>query len=122
MFNDFNLPSRNDFSDFAIKWTPRVIVTVAIGCCGYYSLGWAYQVGLMARIDQIAIRILLPQVGYIGLGAMMPTVQWYSAWSVRAVVVVSITFIYGQCEKVSIAAYRYFQSKNAPIAAPDPIL
>jgi hypothetical protein len=62
------------------KWTPRAIV---IGVGAYYGLGIAYEIGLMAAIDKIAIGILKKSVGYAGIGALMPTVQWYSSLAVR---------------------------------------
>jgi hypothetical protein len=61
-------------------WTPPLIVG---GFAGYYSLGFAYEKGVMAEIDRIAIRILRHKVGYVGLGVVMPTFQWYTAWGVR---------------------------------------
>jgi len=65
---------------FLFEWTPRAI---AIGMGAYYGLGVAYEMGLMAAIDQIAIGILKKSVGYAGIGAFMPTVQWYSSLTVR---------------------------------------
>lgn len=65
---------------FLFKWTPRAIV---IGIGAYYGLGIAYETGLMAAIDKIAIGILKKSVGYAGIGALMPTVQWYSSLAVR---------------------------------------
>lgn len=64
----------------ALEWTPRVVVGV-VG--GYYGLGAAYAYGVMAAIDRIAIAILLPKVGWVGIGALMPLIQWYGAWGVR---------------------------------------
>ena len=63
-----------------LKWTPRAIA-VAFGA--YYGLGIAYDLGLMAILDRFAIHILKQTVGYAGLGALMPTFQWYMAISVR---------------------------------------
>lgn len=65
---------------FTVRWGARTIF-----CCfvGYYSLGFAYYKGWMALIDQKAIEILLPSVGYAGLGAVMPNVQWYAARGVQ---------------------------------------
>lgn len=76
------LPQTTDnFADqagrFLMTWTPRVIVAAI---AGYYSLGIAYEMGIMAAIDQVAISVLKDSVGYAGLGAVMPTFQWYSAW------------------------------------------
>ena len=76
---------------FIFRWTPRAFVA-CIG--GYYSLGVAYEYGIMASIDKIAIPIIKNHVGYIGLGAAMPTFQWYSAWAVRVSAAVTSSFLY----------------------------
>ncbi|MGA8163827.1 MAG: hypothetical protein WB791_02240 [Waddliaceae bacterium] len=39
----------------------------------------------MEAIDRIAILILKSSVGYAGIGAIMPTFQWYSAYAVRGI-------------------------------------
>lgn len=70
----------NQWTQFFFKWTPRAIVA---GFAGYYSLGVAYDIGIMARIDYHAIKAFRHFFGYAGIGAFMPTFQWYSAWSVR---------------------------------------
>lgn len=86
MINQSHAHSDQSFFDFnnLVNWTvragPRIII---IGLVGYASLGWAYEAGLMAAIDRIAIPILRNHVGYFGLGAIMPTFQWYAAWAVR---------------------------------------
>lgn len=67
-------------SEFLLTWTPRLIFAAV---AGYYSLGIAYDVGLMAAVDRVAIDILKNIVGYAGIGAVMPTFQWYAAWGVR---------------------------------------
>ena len=58
-------------------------VTVGSFVGGLYGLGFCYKLGVMARIDQIAMPILINWFGYAGLGAIMPTFQWYSAAAVR---------------------------------------
>jgi len=78
------------------KWTPRVI-SVLIG--GYYGLGIAYEVGLMALIDQVAIQVIKHFSGYAGLGALMPTVQWHAAWIVRGLFGVCAGVLYDTVEK-----------------------
>lgn len=87
---------------FAIKWTPRAIVA---GVAGYYSLGIAYEKGIMAAIDRAAIYILRRTVGYAGIGALMPTFQWYSAWAVRVVAALSAGIVYDLAERAACAAY-----------------
>ncbi len=94
------VPALNLFdriSHFALRWTPRLIV---MGFVGYYSLGVAYEKGIMAAIDRVAIRILRHYVGYAGLGALMPTFQWYAAWSVRALAVIGAGLLYDLIERI----------------------
>ncbi len=105
MCNNCSFPSFNIFSNFAFRWTPRIVVSTV---AGYYSLGVAYERGVMALIDRVAIQILLPRVGYLGLGAVMPTVQWYAAWAVRIAVTIAVALLYDLCERMLIAAYRRF--------------
>lgn len=93
----------NPIGDFLVKWTPRAIA-VAIG--GYYGLGIAYELGLMAAIDQIAIQVIKNLMGYAGVGAMMPTVQWYSAWAVRIVMGIAAGILYDLAEKATICFYE----------------
>jgi hypothetical protein len=101
-----------DFSElfqFALKWTPRAIVA---GLAGYYCLGFAYEIGLMARIDALAIRILRSSLGYVGVGAFMPTFQWYSAWGVRIVAALGAGLLYDLSEKVVRAVYSELTSSE----------
>ena len=95
---------------FAIKWTPRAIVA---GLAAYYSLGIAYERGYMAAIDRVAIRTLRHWMGYAGVGAFMPTFQWYSAWSVRMVAALGAGILYDMIEKVVRAVFARF-----PISTP----
>lgn len=95
--------------DFFLKWTPRLIVaTVA----GYYCLGFAYELGLMAKIDQIAMPIIKNMVGYGGLGLYMPTFQWYSAWAVRALCASSAGILYMLLERIASCVINCFQKKR----------
>lgn len=106
---------------------PRV-VAAAVG--GYYGLGIAYATGLMARIDQIAIPIIVGQVGYLGLGGVMPQFQWYSAWAIRFGFGALAACLYDVIERIVLASCRLFAHKNqeeqeapAPLtkaAAPSP--
>lgn len=82
---------------FTLRWTPRTIVA---GVSGYYCLGIAYEVGIMAAIDRIGIRILRPSLGYMAIAAVMPTFQWYSAWGVRVCFGLTATLIYYLIEKI----------------------
>ena len=92
-----------------IKWAPRVIA-VAIG--GYYGLGIAYELGLMALIDQIAIPILKHFFGYAGVGAFMPTVQWYAAWGMRVTIGLAAGFIYDRMAKSARSALSFFKGRT----------
>ena len=97
------IPSRKTTVDFLIKWTPRAIA-VFVG--GYYGLGIAYEWGLMAKIDRIAIRIIKHFFGYAGIGALMPTAQWYCAWGVRIGIGLCTGIGYDLIEKCAKACYR----------------
>ena len=94
--------------DILLKWTPRVIVCVVTG---YYSLGIAYDTGLMAEIDRIAIPILKNWVGYAGLGAIMPTFQWYAAWAVRVIAAAIAGLIYDLLERLIICLINSFRGE-----------
>jgi hypothetical protein len=89
------------------KWAPRVLA-VLVG--GYYGLGLAYSFGLMAAIDKIAIATLKHYVGYVGLGAAMPTFQWYAAWAVRFTFGAFLGLLYDLIERI---AEYLFQTQNA---------
>ena len=96
--------SYKDAAEFLLKWTPRALV---VACGAYYGLGVAYEIGLMAAIDRVAIQILKQWVGYIGIGALMPTVQWYSALAVRCCMSATAALLYNVLERIGQAAYRY---------------
>ena len=113
MYDIFSAP----FSTTFLKLAPRIIIG---GLAAYYSLGLAYNMGLMAVIDKFAIKILLPNVGYIGLGAVMPTVQWYTAWTARLIVGTVAAFLYDLCEKIATLVYRYFVPEVPQIVVPLP--
>lgn len=105
-------PANDDFamqaSQFLMKWTPRIIVAAF---AGYYCLGFAYDWGIMAAIDRIAIDILKTSVGYAGLGAAMPTFQWYSAWAVRTIAAASAGLLYDLTERSILFVYHQFQDR-----------
>ncbi len=89
-------PSSGGTTAFLFKWTPRAIA-VAIG--GYYGLGIAYECGLMALIDQVAIQVIKHFAGYAGIGAFMPTVQWYAALGARITIGLCVGVIYDLVER-----------------------
>lgn len=68
------------FGQFTLEWAPR---TIAAAAGGFYSLGVAYEYGWMAEIDKVAIRVFKARLGSVGMGAIMPTFQWYAAWGIR---------------------------------------
>lgn len=105
---------------FAVKWTPRAIVA---GLAGYYSLGIAYHMGIMAAIDRIAMHIFLPSLGYMGMGFFMPTFQWYSAWGVRVLAAIGAGFLYDLAEKIFRAAFNaiFSQSEESDPLSPTPM-
>lgn len=94
-------PTQSNFfysaAHFALKWTPRIIF---VGIGGYYSLGVAYQFGIMAAIDKVAIKVLKHWVGYAGIGAVMPTFQSRAAWVVRGVSAAGAGLIYDSTERI----------------------
>lgn len=100
-----SFPTVRTGGKFVIKWTPRIIA-VSVG--GYYALGIAYETGLMAEIDKVAIVIIKHHVGYIGLGALMPTVQWYAAWTVRCSFGLIAGLLYDLTEKICLCLYSSF--------------
>ena len=105
-------------SSFLIRWTPRALA-VAIG--GYYGLGIAYEMGLMALIDSVAIQIIKHFCGYAGIGALMPTVQWYSALGARLAIGLGAGILYDVAERcVSCIHAKIFAlvSERAVDAAP----
>lgn len=106
-------PSTYDYqtqmAHFFFKWTPRVLVAAI---SGYYCLGYAYEKGLMAAIDKVAISILKSSVGYAGLGAMMPTFQWYSAWGVRMTCATAAGVTYDLTERLTLCIYHRFKRRN----------
>ena len=100
---------------FATKWGPRLVV-VTLGA--YYGLGIAYELGIMAKIDQIAIRYIKSFFGggltaSLWVGLLMPGVQSYSAIGVRIAVGFSAGFCYDRLECVAQFAYRKLQ-RNSP--------
>lgn len=104
-----------DVRSFLVKWTPRA-AAVLIG--SYYGLGIAYDLGLMALIDKVAIQILKHWVGYAGVGALMPTVQWYSALSVRIVLGVGAGFLYDLAAKTiaySLSHIRLLSTRSVGV-------
>lgn len=95
---------------FALKWTPRAIA-VAIG--GYYGLGMAYEFGLLALVDQLAIQAIKHLAGYAGVGALMPTVQWYSAWGLRIVLGLVTGLVYDFIETKVKACWSWASEQRA---------
>lgn len=99
---------------FLLKWTPRLcVVTLA----GYYGLGVAYEIGLMALIDRVAIRILKHFLGYAGIGAFMPSVQWYGAWGARLTIALFAGLIYDFLERgvLRCAVYTPLRTIQLPM-------
>ncbi|MES2273762.1 MAG: hypothetical protein V4487_06185 [Chlamydiota bacterium] len=103
--------SAENVKQFVCTWGPR---TIAAAFAGYYCLGFAYQIGLMAAIDKIAIPILVHSVGYAGLGALMPHFQWYAALGVRILSATIAAFLYDLVKEICKYAIRKF-SGTAPV-------
>jgi hypothetical protein len=98
-----NTSSGEKVASLLIKWTPRA-AAVAIG--GYYGLGLAYEFGWMVLIDKVAIYIIKNFFGTVGVGAIMPTAQWYSAWAARFVIGIGTGFLYDGCEKIAFKCWE----------------
>lgn len=96
-------------TDFLTTWTPRAIAVV-VG--GYYGLGIAYELGLMTLIDQVAIQVIKHFFGYAGIGALMPTVQWYSAWAARIVIGLTTGLLYDLAERCAKSCLETRPQKN----------
>lgn len=113
----------HDFFLFALRWTPRALIA---GVAGYYSLGVAYDKGVMAAIDRVAIRAFRHFWGYAGIGAFMPTFQWYSAWGVRIISALAAGILYDLAERIVLAAcraikYCIFGEPEEPKLIPAPL-
>jgi hypothetical protein len=118
--NDVEQSPQIDFSkwfQFALKWTPRTIVA---GLAGYYCLGVAYEMGIMANIDRIAMRVLRPSMGYMGMAVFMPTFQWYSAWGVRITAALAAGLLYDLTERLLRIVFNAINPQsnvNTPLTA-----
>jgi len=90
-----------------------------MGLVGYAALGYAYELGLMAEIDKIAIPIIKSYVGYMGLGAAMPVFQWYAAWAVRISAALTAEALFELAILVVRSAYRFlhacFVAEETPV-------
>lgn len=119
MFNNFSFPSLSTTTTFAFKLTPRLIVSTV---AGYYCLGYAYEKGVMAQIDKIAMPIMISYLGRGGMAAFMPTFQKYSAWGVRIVSALAAALIYDLCERILTAAWRAIIHCIFPRPPADPLM
>jgi hypothetical protein len=106
-----------------IEWNPtplsqfnlfmqRASLGLSIAIPSYYSLGFAYKTGLMARIDLIAIEVLSHFTGYMGVAIWMPTVQWYAAVGVRIAAGAVCGLLYTIIEKVAKKLYGIYVVKS----------
>ena len=82
---------------FGFHWTPRCCVAYYTGLHG---LGYAYKNGIMCRIQFKAIEILYPRIGYAGLGAAMPRIDWYAACAVQSLCFIIGGILYDIVERV----------------------
>ncbi len=88
---------------------------VAAGLTGFYILGYAYANGWMMAIDQIAIKIMRHyDIGYMAIGALMPTVQWYAAWGVRTTAGIAAGLFFELMRRVMILSIRFFAPDEVP--------
>ncbi|MBA3721987.1 MAG: hypothetical protein H0W88_06265 [Parachlamydiaceae bacterium] len=115
---DEQFMSTDGLSTFIYKWTPRAI---AGGLAGYYSLGIMYKTGGMAAIDRAAIQVFLKVFGYAGIGAFMPTFQWYAAWSVRICAAVAAGMLFDLCKRLFYVVHNFFSELANPLETPKEI-
>jgi hypothetical protein len=102
----------------AIKWTPRVIVA---GFAGYYSLGYAYEMGFMHQIDLLAIAVIKRQAGgRVAIGALMPIFQPYAAWGVRLVAAGVASLTYSLVEYTVLRIYLAIYPKSGDVLPSPP--
>lgn len=101
--------------DLITNYAPKATVVLVVG---YYSLGIAYSIGLMAVIDKIAIGIILHYAGYAGVGKLMPSFQQYSSWGVRGAAMLAAGFVFDLAIKVGKQIYNSPDEPKAPVENP----
>lgn len=82
--------------------------TLVAGAAGYYVLGFAYQTGLMAKVDRLVLDAFFPSVGYFGVGLVMPEVQRRSSLIVRVSAACLAGVLYDILERIFFAVFRFF--------------
>lgn len=92
-------------------WTPRIVVGLVVG---YYSLGFAYELGLMHKIDLLAMSIFKHFFGRIGVGAFMPAFQPYAAYFIRCIAALSGTLVYDRTERLALYVYHKIYRPEPP--------
>lgn len=92
-------------------WTPRVVVGFV---AGWYSLGFAYELGVMHKIDLLAMAIFKHFFGRAGIGAFLPVFQPYSAYGVRCIAALMGTVLYDRTEKLVCYVYRKIRHHENP--------
>ncbi len=109
----------DDFTQHAkamlLKWTPRLLVATF---AGYYCLGMLYDYGVLAAIDKVAIVVVKHFVGYAGVGAAMPTIQWYCAWGARMAVAAAAGIGYDITERFALYVYHKIRHHYYPASPP----
>jgi hypothetical protein len=96
---------------FFRRMPPVILGTLS----GYYSLGFAYEIGLMHQIDLLAIPLLRSLAGRMAIGALMPLVQWYSAYVVQIGTGLTVGFLYLALEWTACRIYfKIYPPKNPP--------
>lgn len=87
-----------------LQWGPRTIVAAF---AGYYGLGYAYMNGITDQIDSVAKRIFYDYFGgYAGVGAFMPSFQYYSAWGIRAAAAIGAAATYDMGARILQVAWN----------------
>ena len=90
------------------KWAPRLIAATVFG---YYGLGYAYEFGLMHRIDLIAMAVLKHFSGRAGMGTFMPIFQPYAAYGVRITSGFCGACMIDLFEKLVVSVYQKMENR-----------
>ncbi len=100
---------------YVVKLTPCMVVSYYIG---FWGLGYAYKHHIMMKIQMYAINFIFPYVGYLGLGAAMPWIDW-----IASRFIFSVCFFMGGTiclciEKVIYCVWTCIFSKKSPHNSP----
>lgn len=86
---------------------PRTIIGLA---AGFYCVGYLYANGWMALADKATMYVMRDylNMSYIAIGALAPTIQWYTQHTIRIGVGIAAALAYDLMERVVILSFSYF--------------